>query len=336
MPPSFLPRLIHYDPFADPGLFVSFSFTRQALLFDAGDLSPLSPRDLLKISHVFLSHAHMDHFMGFDRLLRVLIGRERTLTVVGPLGITDRVEAKLASYTWNLVDNFENNLSIVVVEKRKDCHEVTQFDLNRGFARTRISSLPPSPLVAALPGFTVEAAILDHKIDCLGFALWEPYRINILKVALAEKGLEAGPWLAGFKKALHEKAPPDSPVIARTVGKKEKTFTLGQLQKDLVKISLGQKIAYITDAAPTKANGQLITDLCRNADTVFIEAAFLEEDAALAEKRGHLTAAHAGRLAALANAKNLVVFHFSPRYSQRGQELANEAMRTFGGNRTRT
>jgi ribonuclease Z len=278
----------------------------------------------------------MDHFMGFDRLVRVLIGREKVLTVVGPSGIADRVEAKLASYTWNLVENFENNLSLVVVEKKKDCHEFAKFDLNKGFARTQISSSPPSPFVACLPGFIVEAAILDHKIDCLGFALWEPYRINILKVALADKGLETGPWLAQFKKALHEKAPPDTPVTARTADKKEKTFTLGQLQKDLVKISPGQKLAYITDAAPTEANEQIITGLCRDADMVFIEAAFLEKDAALAKKRGHLTAALAGRLAALANAKNLVVFHFSPRYSKRGHELADEAMKAFKENRPLT
>jgi ribonuclease Z len=333
MPPSFLPRLVFPDPFADPGLFVNVAFSRQALLFDAGDLSLLSPRDMLKISHVFVSHAHMDHFMGLDRLLRVLIGREKNLIVVGPSGIADRLGAKLSSYTWNLVNSFENNLSIGVVEVEKGCHRCTRFDLDRGFAQSEISSSPPSPLVASQPGFTVEAAILDHKIDCLAFALYEPYRINILKVALAQKGLETGPWLAGFKKALHAKAPSETPIRARTADKTEKTFALGDLEKDLVKISPGQKIAYVTDAAPTGLNELAIVDLCRDSDTVFIEAAFLEKDIALAEKRGHLTAARAGRLAAKANAKNLVVFHFSPRYSRRGHELYGEAMKAFEENR---
>ena len=63
MRPSFLPRLVN-GPFGDPGLFVPLTFQKRALLFDLGDLSRLSPGDLLKTSHVFVSHTHMDHFAG--------------------------------------------------------------------------------------------------------------------------------------------------------------------------------------------------------------------------------------------------------------------------------
>ena len=108
MPRHFDPHLVN-DTFGDPGLYVDLVFERRALLFDLGDLSRLSPRSLLRISDVFVSHRHMDHFVGFDQLLRCILGREKTVGFYGPPGLIEGIEHKLKSYTWNLIAGYEGN-----------------------------------------------------------------------------------------------------------------------------------------------------------------------------------------------------------------------------------
>ncbi|HEX3413241.1 MAG TPA: MBL fold metallo-hydrolase [Stellaceae bacterium] len=65
----------------------------------------------------------------------------------------------------------------------------------------------------------------------------------------------------------------------------------------------------------------------RGADTLVIEATFLERDAALAHARGHLTAAAAARLGHDAKVDELLLTHISRRYSR--EEILTEAARHF-------
>src|SRR6056297_1043616 len=117
MRPIFHPYLVN-DPFDDPCPYINFIQEKQAIAFDMGDLSPLSAGALLKISHVFISHTHMDHFVGFDRLLRLVLGRNKTIHVFGPENFLNNIEGKLAAYTWNLAANYQESLTLRATEIR--------------------------------------------------------------------------------------------------------------------------------------------------------------------------------------------------------------------------
>jgi ribonuclease Z len=303
-------------------------------MFDLGDPANLTNRELLHITHAFVSHTHVDHFIGFDALLRVFLGREKTLYLYGPPGFFSRVEGKLAGYTWNLVAEYAADLVLVVTELGTEARTTRRYSCRHRFQVQGMDEKTPAEgPVLWEPRFRVRAEILDHRIPCLAFALEERFHINIDKAALHALDLPVGPWLNDFKKALYRGEDPAGPfhVTWRSEGVEtgRRTFALGELRDRIATISPGKKIAYVTDAAPNPMNFEKIEVLARGADHLFIEGAFLEEDRELARKKDHLTAAQAGALAARAGAGGFTLFHFSPRYLGREAELQKEALAAF-------
>ncbi len=65
--------------------------------------------------------------------------------------------------------------------------------------------------------------------------------------------------------------------------------------------------------------------MARDADLLYIEAAFSTEDRILADQRKHLTSERAGLLAAEAGAKRARLIHLSPRYQGLEDSLVQEA-----------
>ncbi len=326
MRPGFHPRLIN-GPFDDPGLFIPFLFQNRAVIFDLGDIACLSARDILKISHAFVSHTHMDHFIGFDRLLRLSLGRAKNISLYGPPGFLKNVEGKLAGYTWNLADKYNHPLCLQISEVHP------QYTLCRQYrCRDRFQPLqdpveqPFAGILYEEPAFRVSAVILDHKIPCLGFSIQERFHVNIIKTGLTTLGLTPGPWLTEFKQALYTQADPASEFEAKFDPQKPaKHFTLGELANSIARITPGQKISYITDVIYSRSNRQRIVELIKGSDHLFIEAVFLDQDREMAERKQHLTARQAGHLAGTAQVKQITVFHFSPRYMGEETLLREEA-----------
>lgn len=337
MKPSFHPRLIN-DAFSDPGLFIPFLFQRRALLFDLGDLSRLSARDLLKISHIFVTHMHMDHFIGFDQLLRLLLGRDKEVHLFGPSGFLEKVEAKLGAYTWNLVEEYENTLIINVTEIHHEGAFVRTYSSRNRFRTAETHrEIPFKGSLLSEKSFSVDAVILDHKIDCLGLSVKENFSVNIIKEGLEELGLPVGPWLREFKDTLYEgrDGAEEFRVAWRDRDKvsREKGFTIAELTERIARISPGQKITYLADMIGSPENMAKAVHLAMDSQHLFIEASFLDKDGDIARRKYHLTAREAGLIASRAGAKELTIFHFSPRYVGREGELMDEAMEAFRSGR---
>jgi ribonuclease Z len=335
MRPTLHPRLLNGRT-GDPALYVEAMHASGAVLLDCGDLSALSPRHLLRVEAIGVSHAHMDHWAGFDRLLRVVLGREKRLPVVGPEGFARRLFHRLQAYTWNLADRIAADLVFEVTEVTSaPPWGRTRLRLRTGFAPEALAPSGPEPDGAVLrlgpTGLRLHAAVLDHGTPCLGFAVAEAAHANVWRTRLEALGLPTGPWITGLKAAVLEGLPDShpTPVFARA-SEAPRVLPLGAV-REAVAVSPGQRVAYVTDMADTPDNRAAAVALARGADLLFIEAPFAAADAAHAADRHHLTTRAAGEIARAAGVRRVEPFHLSPRYQGQEEALLAEVQAAFGG-----
>jgi ribonuclease Z len=320
MKPIFHHKLVN-GPFEDPCLYVRLLREKRALMFDAGDIRRLGQGEIMKVSDIFITHTHIDHFIGFDFVLRALLRRERPLKVFGPANMADCVEGKLGGYTWNLIGEYPLRLEVFSIGG--GVMRRSGFYAEEYFRRREMGEAPFSGTVLEELGFRVRAVELNHDVPCLGFSLQEDFHINIDKAALAGMGLSVGPWLSELKRAIRA-GMPDEAEFQTSGG----TYTLGAL-RGISTVTRGQKVSYVTDAAPEEENLRKIVDFSRGSDTLYCEAYFLDEDFERAVKRNHLTAKAAGRVAREAGVRDLQVMHFSPKYRNSPVSPLEEAMEEF-------
>ncbi len=320
MKPTFHHRPVN-SPFEDPCVYVRVIREKRSFLFDLGDINRLSPSDIQKITDVFVTHTHIDHFIGFDILLRALLRRETPLRIFGPENIIGCIEGKLRGYTWNLIREYPLKIDAFSISGNLVRH--SGFYAENCFERTEIDEKPFDGTVFKEPPFEIRAACLTHQIPCLGLSLKESFHINIDKAALGRLGLPVGPWLSKFKKALRENASEDTEFKIAN-----KKYTIKELS-EIATITKGQKISYVVDSSLDEGNIKKIISLAEDSDTFYCEAYFLEEERERAIERHHLTAKTAGRIAREAGVKNLVLMHFSPKYRECPDAPEKEAMMEY-------
>ncbi len=148
---------------------------------------------------------------------------------------------------------------------------------------------------------------LNHSVPCLGYSFVEKERRNIDTAYLKKHKVKEGPHLEKLKQGkdiLYE-------------GKKIKA-------EEATYVVLGKKVAYVMDTAFTS----IASKLAKDADVLICEATYHSSLKEKAEQYKHMTAEESAQLASAANAKQLILTHFSPRYRD-VSELTEEAKTIF-------
>ena len=155
---------------------------------------------------------------------------------------------------------------------------------------------------------TVKSFPLKHRIKTCGFLFAEKQRpLNIIKEKIIELNLTV-------PQILDVKAGRD--IIINDIIHKNYELTSSAY--------IPRSYAFCSDTAFSEE----IIPVIKNIDLLYHEATFSEIDVSLAEKTYHSTASDAGKIAKLANVKQLVIAHFSTRYVNH-YKLLEEAQQHF-------
>jgi ribonuclease Z len=307
----------------DPSLFVDYPGRDDAILFDAGENCSLDAERLGDLRAVFLSHHHVDHFIGFDRIVRANLDRDKALSVYGPEGTIRKVYGKIKSYDYPFFP-FQK----VVIE----VHEVLPglirsaiLECSRKFPKPEIQEVEWSGhIIHATEDLSVEAAHVDHTTPCLSFALVQKAGIHPDPDRLGTGPLKSGPWIGEALKMLQAGEPGET-----TMRVQGRTYTLSELRATYFRESPETRIAYVTDTAWTDTVRPNLLRLARGATRLYCDSYYAHEQLASAAKHRHMTAIQAAEFGREAEVDQLVLIHFASRYEGRYQALIDEARTIF-------
>ncbi len=155
--------------------------------------------------------------------------------------------------------------------------------------------------------YILQCAPLEPSVPVLGYSFVEKDRRRMNMEKAKELGLKPGPLIGKLKQG----------ETVEVKGKKIKPDDVSRMQE-------GKKITFILD---TQLCNNCIK-LAENTDLLICEATYKAELEEKANEYKHMTAAQAATIATKANAKKLVITHFSQRYPA-VEELLEEASTIF-------
>lgn len=275
----------------DPVLYLHLRPSGRALLIDCGQIQHLAKRVLRSVDALFVSHAHMDHFMGFDTFVRNNHVSPRTFDIYGPPGIAGKATRKLAGYDWNLTEPSWCTLRL---------HEI--------FPDRKVTFLLPGAegfpcrLVGEEPRrdrtiyrnrhVTVEADLCDHKIPSLIYRVTEEPSFRVDEGKLEQAGLVRGDWLRTLKKRFHGGFSDREPLtVLRRRGEiveeqavEDASALYAAIRSDAPSAAVG----YVTDIGASRENLEKVFSLMEGVTLLVCECSFLAEGRDKARISRHL------------------------------------------------
>jgi ribonuclease Z len=298
----------------DPLLLIRIKPTGRLLLFDCGQVHHLAKRNFTHLDAIFISHAHMDHWMGIDSVVRHLIASGRTLDLFGPAGLAEKLEHKLNGYDWNLTEDYWCNFRVHEIEDERILR--TFFCGAQGFARTSLGDgSRADSCVYQTPFCRVHAQICKHDIDSIIYRIDEQPAFLVDKERLKEAATEPGAWLGTLKRYFFSQ---------------ERFNSTGRCpeREDLIEQLLIRQhppqLGYISDISFTPGNLRKILPFMTELELLFSECTYLGRDEARARNANHLCTNDINKLLKELTPRFYVPMHLSRSYRSRVADLFSE------------
>ena len=157
--------------------------------------------------------------------------------------------------------------------------------------------------------FSVSAFPVFHRgQDSYGYLFEEKPRHPFIPEKAETLGIPSGPWRRDLVNGLPVTLPDGRVITPEQVLGPERA---------------GTRLVHVGDVGRTEN----LVEMCREADTLVIEATYLDEEAEMASEFAHLTARQAAELAHQAQVHHLILTHISRRYRER--DVLTEAQAGF-------
>ncbi len=285
---------------------------------ECGSSSNLSVADCINTNAVFISHAHIDHIINLDTIIRHQLGIERKVTICGPKEIAFNVFSKLKGYTWNLISK---NAITYEVREILENNLIKVFEMTPPHWELVLKDQYESDIIFENEILKVKHTSLDHSIPSIAYLFRENDKIKI-----KEFPYKPGKWIKDLKSAYER----NDDALKIEIDNQE--YNAKDLYPYLF-VEKGCSFGIIMDHQANKENQKKIKNLFQDCDEVFIECYYRNVDYNYAIKNYHSTAKESGKVLREAGVKKIKPVHFSRRYNEEIDDLIEECMAEFENRR---